>query len=153
MASLSPLCKMGDLNRLLSKALFFLKDKEQARKMRDLFGKASGNRWLVLGEKLASQEMQISSLGWEHPLEEETAAHTSIVAWEIPWTEELGEPKELDMTYGLNSEQTTKFRRKEALWVDVASSWHLKIKSLRRFMPGGGLGSLLVEVLEWQPEG
>ena len=98
LASPSLPCKMGDLNRLLSKALFFLKDKEQARKIRDLFGKASGNRWLVLGEKLASWEMQISSLGWEHSLEEETAAHTSILAWEIPWTEELGKPKELDMT-------------------------------------------------------
>ena len=98
MASPSPLCKMGDLNRLLSKALFFLNDKEQARKLRDLFGKASGNRWLVLGEKLASRETQISSLVWEHPLEEETVAHTSILAWEIPWTEEPGEPKELDMT-------------------------------------------------------
>ena len=89
---------MGDLNRLLSKALFFLKDKEQARKMRDLFGKASGNRWLVWGKKLASQETQVSSLGGEDPLEEETAAHTSILAWEIPWTEELGKPKELDIT-------------------------------------------------------
>ena len=89
---------MGDLNRLLCKALFFLKDKGQARKMRDMFGKASGNRWLVLGEKLASRETQISSLVWEHPLEEETVAHTSILAWEIPWTEEPGEPKELDMT-------------------------------------------------------
>ena len=98
MASPSPLCKMGDLNRLLCKALFFLKDKGQARKMRDMFGKASGNRWLVLGEKLASRETQISSLVWEHPLEEETVAHTSILAWEIPWTEEPGEPKELDMT-------------------------------------------------------
>ena len=62
-------------------------------------------------------------------------------------------PKESDMTSGLNNEQTTTFRRKEALWVDVASLWHLKVKSPRRFMPGGGLGSLLVEVLEWQPEG
>ena len=144
-----PLCKMGDLNRLLSKALFFLKDEEQARKRRDLFGKASGNRWLVLRKKLASQETRVSSLGGEDPLEEETAAHSSILAWEIPWKEEPGRlrfmgPKESDMTSGLNNEQTTKFRRKEALWVDVASSWH---KSLRRFGPGGGLGSLLVEVL------
>ena len=29
-------------------------------------------------------------LGQEDPLEEETATHSSILAWEIPWTEELG---------------------------------------------------------------
>ena len=29
-------------------------------------------------------------LGWEDPLEEEMAAHSSILAWEIPWTEEPG---------------------------------------------------------------
>ena len=27
---------------------------------------------------------------WEDPLEEEMATHSSILAWEIPWTEELG---------------------------------------------------------------
>ena len=39
----------------------------------------------------AVQEMQetwVQSLGWEDPLEEEMAAHSSILAWEIPWTEE-----------------------------------------------------------------
>ena len=35
------------------------------------------------------QEMQVRSLGWEAPLEEETAAHSSILAWRIPWTGEL----------------------------------------------------------------
>ena len=30
------------------------------------------------------------SLGWEDPLEEEIAIHSSILAWRIPWTEELG---------------------------------------------------------------
>ena len=35
-----------------------------------------------------TQEMQAPSLGWEGPLEEET--HSSILAWEIPWTEESG---------------------------------------------------------------
>ena len=29
-------------------------------------------------------------LGWDNPLEKETAAHSSILAWEIPWTEEPG---------------------------------------------------------------
>ena len=41
----------------------------------------------------AEQEMQetrVRSLGWEDPLEEEMATHSSILAWEIPWAEEPG---------------------------------------------------------------
>ena len=34
------------------------------------------------------QEMQVLSLGWEDPLEEEMATHSSILAWRIPWTAE-----------------------------------------------------------------
>ena len=34
--------------------------------------------------------MQVSSLGWEDPLEEGMATHSSILAWRIPWTEEPG---------------------------------------------------------------
>ena len=34
--------------------------------------------------------MQVWSLGWEDPLEEGMAAHSSILAWRIPWTEEPG---------------------------------------------------------------
>ena len=37
-----------------------------------------------------TQEMQVQSLGWEDTLEKEMATHSSILAWEIPWTEELG---------------------------------------------------------------
>ena len=32
----------------------------------------------------------VSHQGWEDPLEEETATHSSILAWRIPWTEEPG---------------------------------------------------------------
>ena len=38
----------------------------------------------------AMQEMQVQSLGWEDPLEEGMATHSSILAWRIPWTEEPG---------------------------------------------------------------
>ena len=34
--------------------------------------------------------MQVRSLGWEDPLEEGMASHSSILAWRIPWTEEPG---------------------------------------------------------------
>ena len=36
------------------------------------------------------RETQVQSLGQEDPLEKEMATHSSILAWEIPWTEELG---------------------------------------------------------------
>ena len=38
----------------------------------------------------ANQETHIRSLGWEDPLEKEMTTHFSILAWEIPWTEEPG---------------------------------------------------------------
>ena len=37
------------------------------------------------------QEMRVLSLGWEYALEKEMATHCSILAWEIPWTEEPGD--------------------------------------------------------------
>ena len=35
------------------------------------------------------QETQVQSLGQEDPLEKEMATHSSVLAWEIPWVEEL----------------------------------------------------------------
>ena len=48
-----------------------------------------------------TQETQFQSLGWENSLEKEMAAHSNILAWEIPWTEE---PR------GLQSSGVTKSR-------------------------------------------
>ena len=36
----------------------------------------------------ARQVMWVQFLGWQDPLEKEKATHSSILAWEIPWTEE-----------------------------------------------------------------
>ena len=54
--------------------------------------------WLIYNVILISavqelKEMQVWSLGWEDPLEEGTATHSSILAWKIPWTEEPGRPQ------------------------------------------------------------
>ena len=38
----------------------------------------------------AMQETQVQALGWKDPLEKEMATHSSILAWQIPWTEEPG---------------------------------------------------------------
>ena len=47
----------------------------------------SGNK-----ETACDVETWIQSLGQEDPLEKEMAIHYSILAWKIPWTEELGRP-------------------------------------------------------------
>ena len=36
------------------------------------------------------QETEVQSLGWEDPLEEGMATHSSILAWRISWAEEPG---------------------------------------------------------------
>ena len=54
----------------------------------------------------AMQETQVRSLGWEDPLEKEMATHTSVLAWEIPWTEAstvLGVAKGSDTIQQLNN--------------------------------------------------
>ena len=37
-----------------------------------------------------TQELQVQSLGEKDPLKKEMATHSSILAWEIPWTIEFG---------------------------------------------------------------
>ena len=51
----------------------------------------------------AMQETQVRSLGWEDPLEEGMATHFSILAWEIPWTEQPGRLRSM----GLQESDTT----------------------------------------------
>ena len=51
-----------------------------------------------------TSEIQVQSLSWEDPLEEEMATHSNILVWRIPCTEEPGRatvhsiPKESDTT-------------------------------------------------------
>ena len=53
----------------------------------------------------AMQETWVQSLVWEDPVEKEMATHSSILAWEVPWTEDPvhGVTKETDMTWRLNN--------------------------------------------------
>ena len=39
---------------------------------------------------LAGAGDSVQSLSWEDPLEKEMTAHSSVLAWEIPWTEKPG---------------------------------------------------------------
>ena len=41
-------------------------------------------------KNLPAMQMWVRSLDWEDPLEKGMAAHSSILAWRIPWTEEHG---------------------------------------------------------------
>ena len=45
----------------------------------------------------AIQEMRMWSLGQEDPLEKKMTTHSSILAWEIPWTEEPGGPQSMEL--------------------------------------------------------
>ena len=57
-----------------------------------------------MGKNLpVNADTRVRSVGWEDPLEEEMVTHSSVLAWEIPWTEEPGGlpsmgSQELDMT-------------------------------------------------------
>ena len=62
----------------------------------------------VVKISLAKQEAQVRSLGWEDPLEKEMMTYSSILAWEITWTEEPGGLQsmgleESDRTWQLNN--------------------------------------------------
>ena len=63
-----------------------------------------GTRWYRTC--LSKNEMQVQSLGQEDPLEKEMSTHSSILAWEIPWTEGAGglqsfDHKESDIAYSV----------------------------------------------------
>ena len=50
-----------------------------------------GLPWWLSGKEFAcNAETQVRSLGQEDPLEKEMEPHSSILIWEIPWTEEPG---------------------------------------------------------------
>ena len=49
------------------------------------------------------QETRVLSLGWEDPLEKKMTAHSIILAWKIPWSEEPGRLQSM----GLQESDTT----------------------------------------------
>ena len=53
-------------------------------------------------------------MGWEYSLQEEMAAHSSIFAWEIPWTEEPGGQQSMESQrfgYHLGTKQQRQLRQ------------------------------------------
>ena len=66
------------------------------------FMENDGAIWGLLGTSVvenlpAKQEVQFRFLDWEDPLEEEMATHTSILARNIPWTEETCGPQSMEL--------------------------------------------------------
>ena len=57
------------------------------------------------------QEMKVQSLDPEDPLEQEIATHPSILAWEIPWTEEPGGPQFMEF------QSQTRLSRRMKRWI------------------------------------
>ena len=92
------------------------------------------------------QETQVQPLGQKDPLEKEMVTHSSILAWQIPWTEKPGrlwteEPsglqseasdglqstgsQELDMTYGLNHHNHHTAVKQALLYIaDGSINWY-----------------------------
>ena len=64
------------------------------------------------GKNPPAMQGTVQSLGQEDPLEKEMATHSSILAWEIPWTEEPGKLQSMgsqksDATEGLHNNNVT----------------------------------------------
>ena len=56
-------------------------------------------------------ETWVQSQGWEDPLEKGIAAHSSILAWRIPWTEEPGGPQSMGSQKLHTTEKRTQDKR------------------------------------------
>ena len=52
---------------------------------------------LAMQETACNTEDAVQSLGQEDPLEKEMAAHYSVLAWEISWTEEPGRLQSIEL--------------------------------------------------------
>ena len=52
--------------------------------------KTPKQRKMMIAHSDLNLKVSIQPLGWEDPLEKGMATHSSILAWRIPWTEELG---------------------------------------------------------------
>ena len=89
----------------------------------------------------AMQETWVWSLGREDPLEKEMATHSSILAWRIPWTEELG---------GVQSTGSQRVRLDWAtsLALFTFMHWRRKWQPTPVFLPGEsqGWGSLVAAI-------
>ena len=77
----------------------------------------------------AIKEMQVWSLGWEDPLEKEMPTHSSILAWEIPWTVEPGGLQSMG-SQRVGEHLATKQQQQQIIWIGgSAASVMLSVSS------------------------
>ena len=67
-----------------------LESDEKKKILKYLFQALSTNMAQMVKILPAMQETSVLSLGWEDPQEKGMITYSSILAWEIPWTEEPG---------------------------------------------------------------
>ena len=78
----------------------------------------------TVGNLPAMQESRVWSLGWENPLEKETATHSSILAWEIPWTEEPDGLQSMELQrVRHNWETNTQGKMMSLEWTLILTAW------------------------------
>ena len=83
----------------------------------------------IMSSKFYCKEMEVRTLGWEDPLEKKMATHSSILAWDIPWTKEPG---------GLQSMRVTK------RWTRLSDSTTATIVVLSRCLSWSGRATILL---------
>ena len=79
--------------------------------------------------------MWIRSLGWEDPLEEDMATHSSILAGKIPWTQEPGGPQALVKDMNPNSLEVLTGCKVEASLRDAKAPASYQFMRLGYFCP------------------
>ena len=110
------------------------------------------------------QETQVRCLSWKDPLEKEMAAHSSILAWEIPWTEEPGRLQSMGLQrvwHNLVTKQQklTITLHHTCFWSDshvrrvtaqmVGDSMSLALLKLKQFLGRGHLPPAPLESCGW----
>ena len=78
------------------------------------------------------RQMWVQSLGQEDPLEKEMAAHSSIFAWETPWTEEPGRLQSM----GSQSRTQLKQLSSSSNYIIQTPPW-IVVHKIYRGLPGG----------------
>ena len=81
--------------------------------------------------------MLVQSLGWEDPLEEDTAIHPSILAWRIPWTEEHCGLRSMGSQRVGQDRATNTFTFKAAIVIQIRGRPKVSTKSVRRCSASG----------------
>jgi len=87
-------------------------------------------------ESAHNAEDQVQSLGWEDPLEKGMAPHCSILAWRIPWTEELG-GLQFTGSQRVRHDWTTKHTHTHTHTVTIVINTDLYDSLEKTLMPGG----------------